>query len=790
MQIILERLVAENKRLHIDGTHSLQCQLEAVQHEVLKLQSESKWRDATLQAIYESRVQPDPAVASAVVAMAEDMRYLTSQLSSLALKVGTTASDQMLLRSLHFNAMKNRETQIVPAHAETLRWLLDPSSCSNLAEWLRNQNGIYWINGKAGSGKSTLMKYLVAHPQTTKLLKTWAGTQTLVTASVYFWHAGTVLQKSQEGLFRSLLFEILRQSPDLIRVVCASKLAAFRSLEQEIEPWTDLELRDAIGSLKGETRMNARFCFFIDGLDEYNGHPDEIIDVLQSLSSLPNIKICVSSRPWNEFIDAFGSDSGPRLALEDLTREDIRTYVKQNLEISPRFVIMKQNDTRSQDLVQEIVDKARGVFLWVVLVTRSLLNGVRNGDRISDLQRRLREFPETLENYFSQMYFSIEETYREQTAQTFKFVLAAAGGQVSQLSLILFSFLDEEDLDAAVVDPCSDPLTESEISSRQDVMRRRLIGRCKGLVEVIEIEDNFSHDGYVQKLLNPVVDLIHRTAHDFLATRDMQIQLSENLKPDFEADTLICKAHVALLKAIDYSRGKHVADYCQRLTKDLAEYAGRLETKSGVSPVALLDETRSVYIKHREYFVHYRGGGECAFFFMIVKYGSHYIMELLNREPYQLSQDTMSRLIFEIIARSRKVEPRDLKLLDSLLEHGGSPSQVWEGIVLVIHRRRLERKRNNETIVGGLKKLLQYGADPQIRVTARREASHIVSGNTSGPEDPSVQTQSAQEIVTDFFGEEKARDLFSTRQIHHQSFGLSPGRQLETKSWLADYLHM
>ena len=785
----LERLVAENKKLHIDGTHSLQCQLKAVQHMVLELQSESKWRDAALQAIYESTRQPDPTVAPAVVARAEDMRYLTSQLSSLAFKIGTTASDQMLLRSLHFNAMKIREAQIVPAHAETLRWLLDPSSCSNLAEWLRYQNGIYWINGKAGSGKSTLMKYVVAHPQTTKLLKTWAGTQTLVTASVYFWHAGTVLQKSQEGLFRSLLFEILRQSPDLIRVVCASKLAAFRPFEQEIEPWTDLELREAIGLLKGETGMNARFCFFIDGLDEYNGHPDEIIDVLQSLSSLPNIKICISSRPWNEFIDAFGSDSGPRLALEDLTREDIRTYVKQTLENSPRFVIMKQNDTRSQDLVQEIVDKARGVFLWVVLVTRSLLNGVRNGDRISDLQRRLREFPETLEKYFSHMYFSIEETYREQTAQTFKVVLATVDGEISRLPLILFSFLDEEDLDAAVVNPCSNPLTESEISSRQDVMRRRLIGRCKGLVEIIENKNLYDDEnGYAEKLINPVVDFIHRTAHDFLATKDMQIQLSENLKPDFEADTLICKAFVALLKAIDYSKGNDAAESSRLFIEGLAQYAGQLETKSGVSPVALLDETRSIIINHQEYF-NVLGDIESWFFREIVEHGSHYIMEVLNRESHQLSQDNMSRLISELIQYPELFNSSDFKLLDSLLEHGGSPSQAWEGVVLAIHHHGLSAsRRDDETIVRGLKRLLQYGADPQHRVITRGATSQMNSGAADSPEDPSVQTRSAQEIITKAFGEEKARDIFSTRQIYHQSFGLSPERRLETHPWLADYV--
>ena len=765
--MILERLVAENKRLHIDGTQSLQCQLEGVQHMVLKLQSESKWRDTALQAIYEATRQPAPTIAPATVAEAENLRDLTSQLSSLAIKVGTTASDQMLLRSLHFNAIKSRETQIKPAHAETLRWLLDPSSPSNLPEWLRHQSGIYWINGKAGSGKSTLMKYLVAHPQTTELLKAWAGNQTLVTASFYFWHAGTVLQNSQEGLFRSLLFEILRRSPDLIRVVCSSKLAAFRRFEQEIEPWTEFELREAIGLLKGEIRMNARFCFFIDGLDEYDGHPDDIIDVLQSLCSLPDIKLCVSSRPWNEFIDAFGDDACSRLALEDLTRDDISIYVKQTLENSPRFVNLKQNDRRSQDLVQELVDKARGVFLWVVLVTRSLLNGVRNGDRIRDLQRRLREFPETLEKYFSHMYSSIEETYREQTAQTFKFVLAATNlERGSRLPLILFSYLDEEDLDAAVVNPCSNSLSEQEILNRQDVMRRRLIARCKGLVEIVDGDApaGLTRNSYSKKLLAPVVEFIHRTTYDFLATKDMQNQLSENLKPDFDADTLICKAYVALLKAVDYSKpddSNNINTY--ELIMGLAQFAGQVETKFGVSPIALLDETRSIVLKHGECVVFFGASGEYLFFREIIISGSHYITEVLNRESHQLSDVTMSRLIDFLI-----FNPDRQKVVISLLEHGVSPDLAWKNIVEFMHKRSFSGRDDfHEGFVRPCKILLQYGADPQYRLVIEERTGKIRSGAADSHKDPSVQTRSAsaEEVITKYLGEEKAREILSTKRI-------------------------
>ena len=757
----------------------LQCQLEDVQHMVRKMQSESQWRDATPRAFCEATRQSRPIEIPWIVEWPQYMRDLTSQLSNLAMKVSTTASDQMLLRSLHFNAIKDRETQIVPAHAETLKWLLDPSSRSNLAKWLESQSGIYWINGKAGSGKSTLMKYLVAHPQTAKLLRTWAGSQTLVTVSVYFWHAGTVLQKSLEGLFRSLLYQILRQNPDLIRIVCASKLAAFRPFGQEIEPWTELELREAIGLLKGETRINARLCFFIDGLDEYDGHPDGIIDVLQSLCSLPDIKLCVSSRPWNEFTDAFGQDSDSRLALEDLTREDIGIYVKQTLGKNELFVAMENNDTRSQDLVQEIVSKARGVFLWVVLVTRSLLNGLRNADRICDLQRRLREFPATLEKYFSHMYSSIEETYRELTARTFKFVLAASMGNIGrQLPLILFSFLDEEDLDAAVENPCSNLLSEREIIFRQDVMRRRLTARCKGLVETVNVDHRLREkDSYGRKLLDLRVDFIHRTAYDFLATKDMQNQLSENLKPDFEADTLICKAFVALLKAIDYTSVEATLCYLHGLILNLAQHAGHVEIKSGISPITLLDKTRSVVKEHEKWFRNGEGtSGDVILFKEIIKYGSHYITEVLNRGCHQLSRGNINELIDSLTIFPPIVSPSKLgttlKTFDILVEHGGSPSRAWESIFRNFQwQSQTAHDDVIDILVPYLKKLLQYDADAQHRVAPEKATSEKISETAVSPEDLIKRTQleSGQWLIKDCFSKEKGnealKEIFSTRQI-------------------------
>jgi len=72
--------------------------------------------------------------------------------------------------------------------------------------------------------------------------------------------------------------------------------------------------------------MFAKYCMFIDGVDEFNGDHFEMCHILKELSMCPNFKICLSSRPLNVFEDAFGLDLSQKLYIEKLTRQDILNY--------------------------------------------------------------------------------------------------------------------------------------------------------------------------------------------------------------------------------------------------------------------------------------------------------------------------------------------------------------------------------------------------------------------------------------------------------------------------------
>ena len=128
--------------------------------------------------------------------------------------------------SLSFPVMTDREDGIAEAELTTFGWIFEkPRSekrpWSSFQEWLSSGESLYWVSGKAGSGKSTLMKHLFNHGRCREALTAWAGDTPLVIASFFFWYSGSGLQKSQIGLLRALLYQCLIDHRELIPMVLA-----------------------------------------------------------------------------------------------------------------------------------------------------------------------------------------------------------------------------------------------------------------------------------------------------------------------------------------------------------------------------------------------------------------------------------------------------------------------------------------------------------------------------------------------------------------------------------------
>ncbi|KAK5630520.1 hypothetical protein RRF57_006235 [Xylaria bambusicola] len=317
-----------------------------------------------------------------------------------------------LLASLFFPEIDQRQSEIKEPAPETLNWLFKSTfdesdesdesdqelissvKWSNFKQWLRDDSSTYWISGKAGSGKSTLMAHIVNDGRTHQELQTWSTGYKLETLSFFFWRTGSQLQNSVLGLLRSLLYQLCSLQPTISDIII-SRLPLATGM---IPTWTERRLleytSEIIQSCKG-----FRFCIFVDGLDEFAGSYDYLVDCIEQLQAFSNVKFCVSSRPELELVQRLRGLK--TLRLQDLNKSDIRKFVTQSL-----------NKTKCKHLTGTVVDQAEGVFLWASLVTQSLIKGSKAGDSEEILRQRLNSLPQDMNLLFKRMLSEIEPVYR------------------------------------------------------------------------------------------------------------------------------------------------------------------------------------------------------------------------------------------------------------------------------------------------------------------------------------------------------------------------------------------
>jgi hypothetical protein len=381
------------------------------------------------------------------------------------------------------------------------------------------------------------MKYLYSKPQTFQHLNNWKKELRLVTASFFFWNSGTSMQMSKMGLLQALLYDSIGTRTHLIPKMFLERWRSYELFGRDLHPWTWAELAYGLSVATQDEKL--KFFFTIDGLDEFNGDCDELADFILDYSKKPNIKLCVASRPWLAFEDAFRRR--PSLCLESLTRGDIHNYVSSKLGGNNMFQnLARLKPLEAERLVKEVTTKAAGVFLWVCLVVLSLLGGLRDGGGISDLQERLSLLPSDLEELFAKILNNLSPRYFDQASKLFQLVGSTLEDE--PLTLLSLAFADDGWNQASSAQTKS--LSIEEIDFKTEMMRRRLNSRCKGLLEA---------PVYSGDLSKAKVQYLHRTVRDYLHRSDIWDYLRSRVSRSYNPDLMLCGAYFQLLKAVEMS---------------------------------------------------------------------------------------------------------------------------------------------------------------------------------------------------------------------------------------------
>jgi hypothetical protein len=198
--------------------------------------------------------------------------------------------------------------QVGFAQKFTFEWLFEEPKLG-FESWLQAGHGLYWIRGKPASGKSTLMKMAYNHPRTERLLQ--SGEEAKARAALFFHDRGSEVQKSLDGLLRSILHQILSNLPRILPLI----LPIYQRIAENTGAWSTNELQRAFNEVLSQTIMKAEICLFLDALDEYSGGHESMANFLNQIvntkmDAYTRIKVCFSSRPLQIFLDRFQEIAG------------------------------------------------------------------------------------------------------------------------------------------------------------------------------------------------------------------------------------------------------------------------------------------------------------------------------------------------------------------------------------------------------------------------------------------------------------------------------------------------
>ncbi|CAE6503940.1 unnamed protein product [Rhizoctonia solani] len=237
------------------------------------------------------------------------------------------------------------------------------SVLAELEDWSKQMGGanLYWINGMAGTGKTTIASSFCQKLEESNRL---AASFFCSRSSLECRQAQRIIPTIAYQLarysmpFQQSLFNILKDDPDI----------GSKTLSRQIERL----LKEPFASIK---EIPNNLVVVIDALDECDAKTG--VELMLSLlirhsSSLP-LRFLVTSRPEPEIYRNLVSHAfGSQLHLHDIEKSvvqhDIKTYLKDKLDdISP-----------TTEEIEQLASRSNNLFIYASTLVRQVRNGMRS----------------------------------------------------------------------------------------------------------------------------------------------------------------------------------------------------------------------------------------------------------------------------------------------------------------------------------------------------------------------------------------------------------------------------
>ncbi|KAK2602896.1 hypothetical protein N8I77_009397 [Diaporthe amygdali] len=391
----------------------------------------------------------------------------------------------------------------------------------SFASWMRRSNvqtnnGILWIKGLPGSGKSTVMREILRFTEN-------IAEEGHIIASFFFNARGSELDRTPRGMLRSLLLQLARQSHHLQPVIVDHFKSETSYTGSASWAPTSEELLQLLRRCLVETLYTDRVTIFLDALDECEAkYVRDLAYFLRSLTSDAYalgryLDVCVSSRHYPHI----SISRCPEIILERENRNDIRILVESKI---PDGIFLNINIVNR--LRMNIMEKSSGIFLWVVLVVDLVLRDIDNGCSFWEVQKTLDSVPTDLVTMFSKLLESMSGPDRLKLRNLVHWLLLGPPSfQVNELSA--FEFFCRDNFNPQTQSDKTDPFMDYQME--QERQKRLVRSISRGLVEVSAGGAQFIHES--------VREFFLRVGFMFFRCRD--------------ADTFIALGHCMIIRSCD-----------------------------------------------------------------------------------------------------------------------------------------------------------------------------------------------------------------------------------------------
>jgi hypothetical protein len=270
--------------------------------------------------------------------------------------------------------------------------------------------------------------------------------------------------------------------------------------ENSICPWTIPQLEKALDNIR-QQQIEGCICIFIDALDEYSGRSEDIARFVKRLAAPMDtsdnqkliIRVCASSRPWNAFTSLLSET--PSFTIQDWTKEDTRKFATDRLEGC--------NRDNTSLIVDNITDRAEGVFLWVALVLDELWQPLCDGKPIEDVRSLLSGLPTDLPEFYERMMENVSKEDRPTLMGMLELVLCFEYESREGPKFLLFC-LAVELMQRSPLATKGVSLKAADDARRRAEVERRIRACSGGLLEVTQSREESR------------VQFVHQTVKSFI----------------------------------------------------------------------------------------------------------------------------------------------------------------------------------------------------------------------------------------------------------------------------------